>query len=196
MTSPQIQARQPMSERIRNGVSCVFALWTLCCYFSVWVGGSLQSLIALFAVVLGIATWLLTRFYRGEQVAYEAETSLWFGADAEKWKTTRYVDLAVQAADNPGAALMRDDGLHGITGITASLPVHRFHTYEFLNGALSYLTGSPRDVLLSLDLRGRRRGPHLSQDPRPGTPRSLPDGRPGRRSRSLARRRGLFSPRS
>ncbi|MBW1685831.1 MAG: hypothetical protein JRS35_12315 [Deltaproteobacteria bacterium] len=54
-----------------------------------------------------------------------------------------YVNLAVAAADAPGAPLLAGDTLHGIAGLPMHLPVYRLHSYEIWNGALSLLTGVP-----------------------------------------------------
>ena len=54
-----------------------------------------------------------------------------------------YMNVAVNTADVPGPALLRFDAMHGIPGLPLYLPVYRVHSYELLNGALSYLTGIP-----------------------------------------------------
>ena len=55
-----------------------------------------------------------------------------------------YVNLAVAAADRAADwALLSSDTLHGIEDLPLHLPVYRLHTYEILNGVLSYLTGIP-----------------------------------------------------
>jgi hypothetical protein len=54
-----------------------------------------------------------------------------------------YVNLAVAAADAPGAPLLAGDTLHGIAGLPMHLPVYRLHSYEVWNGAFSLLTGVP-----------------------------------------------------
>ncbi|MCP4654197.1 MAG: hypothetical protein GY856_02140, partial [bacterium] len=54
-----------------------------------------------------------------------------------------YVNIAVAAVDLPGWALLSTDTLHGIEGLPLHLPLYRLHSYELLNGALSYLTGIP-----------------------------------------------------
>ena len=54
-----------------------------------------------------------------------------------------YMNAAVSTADAPGQALLSLDGMHGIAGLPLYLPVYRVHSFELLNGALSYLTGIP-----------------------------------------------------
>ena len=54
-----------------------------------------------------------------------------------------YVNVAVAAADLRGWPLLGTDTLHGVEGLPLHLPVYRVHSYELLNGALSYLTGIP-----------------------------------------------------
>ncbi len=54
-----------------------------------------------------------------------------------------YINAAVTTADAPGQALLSLDGMHGIPGLPLYLPVYRVHSFELLNGALSYLTGIP-----------------------------------------------------
>jgi hypothetical protein len=54
-----------------------------------------------------------------------------------------YMNAAVTTADSPGQALLSLDGMHGIAGLPLYLPVYRVHSFELLNGALSYLTGIP-----------------------------------------------------
>ena len=48
-----------------------------------------------------------------------------------------YLNLAVAAADAPGAPLLTGDTLHGIAGLPMHLPVYRLHSYEVWNGALA-----------------------------------------------------------
>lgn len=54
-----------------------------------------------------------------------------------------YINMAVSAADHPREALLAYDTLHGIPGLPLHLPAYRVHSYELLQGALSYLTGIP-----------------------------------------------------
>lgn len=54
-----------------------------------------------------------------------------------------YVNIAVSAADMPSWPLLSSDTIHGIGGLPLHLPIYRLHTYEILNGALSFLTGIP-----------------------------------------------------
>ena len=54
-----------------------------------------------------------------------------------------YVNMAVAAADAPGRALLSGDTLHGVPGMPLYVPVYRVHSYELLNGAVTYLTGWP-----------------------------------------------------
>jgi hypothetical protein len=58
-----------------------------------------------------------------------------------------YVNVAVAAADAPGAALMARDTMLGVPALPLHLPAHRVHSYELFNGALAYLTGAPAVVL-------------------------------------------------
>jgi Family of unknown function (DUF6077) len=54
-----------------------------------------------------------------------------------------FVNVAVSAADAPAHAVLSGDTLHGVQGFPLNLPVYRVHSYELLNGALSYLAGIP-----------------------------------------------------
>jgi len=53
-----------------------------------------------------------------------------------------YVNVAVTACDFPDRPLMLD-GMHGIEGLALHMPAHRVHSFEVLNGAVSYLAGIP-----------------------------------------------------
>src|SRR5262245_16170870 len=54
-----------------------------------------------------------------------------------------YVNMAVAAAEAPSRALLSGDTLHGVPGLPLYVPVYRVHSYELLNGAVTYLTGWP-----------------------------------------------------
>ena len=59
-----------------------------------------------------------------------------------------YVNLAVAAADQPGAPLMAYDTLHGVAGMPLLLPVYRAHSYELLVGAVASVLGTePRPLV-------------------------------------------------
>lgn len=51
-----------------------------------------------------------------------------------------YVNLAVHAADAPGAALLTHDTMHGIEGLPLAVSVYRLQSFELLAGALAWLT--------------------------------------------------------
>ncbi len=54
-----------------------------------------------------------------------------------------YLNLAVAAVDQPQAALLAEDTLHGIAGLPVHHPVYRVHTWELWNALWSWLTGVP-----------------------------------------------------
>ncbi|MBI82956.1 MAG: hypothetical protein CMJ81_07150 [Planctomycetaceae bacterium] len=54
-----------------------------------------------------------------------------------------YVNLAVAAADHPHDPLLIGDTMHGVEGLPLLLPIYRCHSYELMNGAMSYLTRIP-----------------------------------------------------
>ena len=61
-----------------------------------------------------------------------------------------YLNVAVAAADLPTATLYADDTMHGIEGIGPYISIYRLHSYELLNGALSFVTGIPVQVCFYL----------------------------------------------
>jgi len=54
-----------------------------------------------------------------------------------------YVNVAVAAADAPRLPLMSGDTMHGVDGLAMHMPAHRLHSFELLNGGVSYLLGAP-----------------------------------------------------
>jgi len=54
-----------------------------------------------------------------------------------------YLNLAVAAVDDPRAALLAEDTLHGIAGLPVHYPTYRVHTWELWNALWSRLTGVP-----------------------------------------------------
>ncbi|MGH7789281.1 MAG: DUF6077 domain-containing protein [Candidatus Binatia bacterium] len=109
------------------------------------------------AVVLGLAAVAL--YYREPPLFSPPERSrsseflLWLLAAAAVVVTliahrpdhddAFYVNVAVAVADLPRQALLSLGTMHGIEGLPLYLPFYRVHSYELLNGALSYLTGIP-----------------------------------------------------
>ncbi|MCP4659620.1 MAG: hypothetical protein GY856_29815, partial [bacterium] len=218
-------ARDPFSDRLCDGVVIAFALWTLCSHAVVATGGTLVTLIVLYAVAGAALVALRLRFGTLDAVTFapapgadpcgEARALrsirgagllvglagalafywhrnvllLWWWIAAVlaaavvaslmldrpapappargRWREgllwtvavacavltliahrsdpddSFYVNIAVAAVDLPGWALLSTDTLHGIAGLPLHLPVYRLHSYELLNGALSYLTGIP-----------------------------------------------------
>ncbi len=54
-----------------------------------------------------------------------------------------YLNLGVAAADHPGWRLFAQDTMHGVADLPLLLEAYRVHSYELLNGALSFATGIP-----------------------------------------------------
>jgi len=54
-----------------------------------------------------------------------------------------YVNMAVAAADHPGAPLIAGDTLHGVDDVPLTLPIYKVHSLELLSASLSHLTGLP-----------------------------------------------------
>jgi len=54
-----------------------------------------------------------------------------------------YVNVAVAAADAPGAPLLASDTLLGVPGLPLLLPAYRLHSWELWNAALSLVSGLP-----------------------------------------------------
>jgi hypothetical protein len=54
-----------------------------------------------------------------------------------------YVNMAVAAADRPGAPLIAGDTLHGVDDVPLALPIYKVHSLELLSASLSHLTGVP-----------------------------------------------------
>lgn len=54
-----------------------------------------------------------------------------------------YLNLAVAAADAPGAPLLTADTLHGVAGLPVHHPVYRVHSWELWNALWSRITGIP-----------------------------------------------------
>jgi len=52
-----------------------------------------------------------------------------------------YLNLAVAAADHPGAPLLAGDTLHGVEGVPLTLPIYRVHSIELLGAAVARVTG-------------------------------------------------------
>jgi hypothetical protein len=51
-----------------------------------------------------------------------------------------YLSLAVAAADDPRAALLAGDPLHGVSGVPLALPVYKVHALELLDAAIAHIT--------------------------------------------------------
>ncbi|MEO2005776.1 MAG: DUF6077 domain-containing protein, partial [Candidatus Poribacteria bacterium] len=212
----------PLSERIVLGVCAGFALWTLCTNTVVAAGGTLTTLIGLFALA-GTVTGIIAFRYRDrghpktpdvpepttreplgrtQQVAlatafggaavvssFLGPIALWallvvalaVAAWLWVWPETSavtqpashpalelglfalgfacalyallihrpdaddafYINLAVAAVDHPDLPLLARDTLHGRFDLPIHLAVYRLHSYELLNGAVSWLTGFP-----------------------------------------------------
>ncbi len=54
-----------------------------------------------------------------------------------------YINLAVAAVDHPELPLLARDTLHGLFDLPIHLATYRVHSFELLNGAVSWLTGFP-----------------------------------------------------
>lgn len=52
-----------------------------------------------------------------------------------------YLNLAVAAADAPGAALLANDTLHGVDGLPIHHPIYRVHSWELWNALVARLGG-------------------------------------------------------
>lgn len=210
------------SDRVCDAAVCGFAVWTLCCHAAAFAGGSLDTLLWLFAVgviALGTAAWKMRgaepdREAPGDgedssapagwqrasvavwalgcvlavsldaplQLVWLAAAALAIGLSARELFASKagddrslaretgmlwiaglavlcviitlsshrpdaddgfYLNLAVAAAENPGAPVLANDTLHRIPDVPLSLPVYRTHSLELLQAALSRISGAP-----------------------------------------------------
>ncbi len=54
-----------------------------------------------------------------------------------------YVHAAVAAVDRPDVALLSEDTMHGLQGVSVDLPAHKVRAFELLNGAVALVAGMP-----------------------------------------------------
>ena len=144
-----------------------FALWTIISNLTALTGGSLLHLIFFF--FLSVCLLLLSRLWlkKGLTLHSPSETPednenpsqfkhrclfwtvtvlavcLTLIANRPDPDDTFYVNLAVAAADEPGAPILQNDTMHSLSGASILLPTFKTHSIEMLAAAISFLISIP-----------------------------------------------------
>lgn len=137
---------------VRLWFSCAAALSGVLLALAYRETGSVM-LLWLLAVALLLAGVLTETFpsYRLEPVGarFSAEAFLWalgvvvaaitLVAHRPSSDDTFYINIAVAAADSPGAPLLAGDTMIGVPGLELNLPIYKVHAIEALTGVLALL---------------------------------------------------------
>lgn len=141
-----------MAAALIDLVVLAFAAWTLLCHGAVFLDGGLN------ASLWGAAAALAAAAFGRRRLPLEVEApeprwdrALWvLGAvcaavvlvsHRPDTDDALYLGIAAGVADFPGAPLLKDDTLYGISGLPILLSTYRFHSIEALYGAASYVSG-------------------------------------------------------
>ncbi|MEE2673859.1 MAG: DUF6077 domain-containing protein [Myxococcota bacterium] len=132
------------------------AAWALGCALGATLGAPLEVVwLAAAALTIGLSLRELLASQAGGDQSPPRETGvLWIAGLATLCAVVTlvahrpdaddgfYLNLAVAAAENPGAPLLANDTLHRIPDVPLALPVYRTHSLELLHAALSRISGA------------------------------------------------------